>query len=459
MKPGIYHKPRTSFSNLALFDGQSNSQSKNASNGSGKKFVIGRYEVRCIDFKGNTTERVLDRQHLRQALKIAQRDLRIFEPGLATTFPAAVLCRDKSLVVNLEELKVIITDKEAYVFNHETSRAKVMVEQLRKRLKGHSQGARRRSMLPAEAAHAQASSDHPKDTASNASSHSDSFDDHQDIHVPFEVKVLDVVFENFCSYLESLWISLESAALPAMDSLTKKVTSAGLERVRRVKNHMTRLTSKVENFKDVLQHYLDDDKDMFDLIVSREGNPYATPMSLAALAAAEAASAGGPKSPLERRQSEAFVFDDDDDFQECEMLFESYFILVDNLFDKLSDLSEYIDDTEDLINIELDHHRNQLIQLELVLTTATFSIALIGVVSGIFGMNIRNREEDSHTIFVLVTLFSCFGSVFLFFAIMVFCRYKQGAGHDLLLGDPRDPLWDGTGRGSGPTTWRTARWF
>ena len=106
------------------------------------------------------------------------------------------------------------------------------------------------------------------------------------------------------------------------------------------------------------------------------------------------------------------------------MLFESYLILVDNLFDKLSDLSEYIDDTEDLINIELDHHRNQLIQLELVLTTATFSIALIGVVSGIFGMNIRNREEDSHTTFVLVTLFSCFGSIFLFFAIMVFCRYK-----------------------------------
>ena len=60
------------------------------------------------------------------------------------------------------------------------------------------------------------------------------------------------------------------------------------------------------------------------------------------------------------------------------MCFESYFIITDNLFDKLSDLSEYIDDTEDLINIELDHHRNQLIQLELVLTTATFSIAPSG---------------------------------------------------------------------------------
>ncbi len=86
--------------------------------------------------------------------------------------------------------------------------------------------------------------------------------------------------------------------------------------------------------------------------------------------------------------------------------------------------SRYIDDTEDLINIELDYHRNQLIQLELVLTTATFSIALIGVVSGIFGMNIRNNTEHSYDNFILVTSISCFGAMLFFFAIMAFCKYK-----------------------------------
>ena len=118
-------------------------------------------------------------------------------------------------------------------------------------------------------------------------------------------------------------------------------------------------------------------------------------------------------------------FLEDDEFQEAEMLFESYFILVDNIFDKLKDLSEYIDDTEDLINIELDHHRNQLIQLELILTTATFSIALIGVVSGIFGMNIRNDMEESNASFLWVTILSCVGSVVIFIAIVLFCRYKR----------------------------------
>ncbi|QDZ18161.1 putative magnesium transporter [Chloropicon primus] len=421
MKGTTYQKPRSSFTNLYSLSNLSENMGQgplkaSASNGMPKKTVTGRYHVQCVDCKGCINERVLDRHHLRQVLKIAARDLRILEPGLATTFPAAVLDRDKALLVNLEELKVIVTDQEVYIFNHETLRAKTMIEQLRKKLQGTDgagQAARRRSKILASDQHA--------GTENLSHSGGDSFDDTQDILVPFEVKVLDVLFENYCSYLESMWISLESAALPAMDSLTRKVTSSGLERVRRVKNHMTRLTSKVEDFKDVLQHYLDDDKDMFDLIISRKGG----------LLGPGTASKLTPHSeimvrtPLERKHSEAFVYDDDEDFQECEMLFESYFILADNLFDKLSDLSEYIDDTEDLINIELDHHRNQLIQLELVLTTATFSIALIGVVSGIFGMNIRNESESSHTTFLMVTVISCLGSVLLFFAIMLFCRHKK----------------------------------
>jgi magnesium transporter len=51
-------------------------------------------------------------------------------------------------------------------------------------------------------------------------------------------------------------------------------------------------------------------------------------------------------------------------------------------------LKEYIDDTEDFINIQLDNVRNQLIQFELLLTTATFVVAIFGVVAGVFGMNI-----------------------------------------------------------------------
>ena len=43
---------------------------------------------------------------------------------------------------------------------------------------------------------------------------------------------------------------------------------------------------------------------------------------------------------------------------------------------------EYIEDTEEYINIELDSSRNRLIRLEIVLTGATFSLALWNLVAG-----------------------------------------------------------------------------
>jgi Mg2+ and Co2+ transporter CorA len=41
-------------------------------------------------------------------------------------------------------------------------------------------------------------------------------------------------------------------------------------------------------------------------------------------------------------------------------------------------------------------------QLEVMLTSATLSVALIGVVSGLFGMNLHNTHEDSYDTFVIV---------------------------------------------------------
>ena len=42
------------------------------------------------------------------------------------------------------------------------------------------------------------------------------------------------------------------------------------------------------------------------------------------------------------------------------------------------------------------------LQLELILTAATLCIAIIGVISGLFGMNLHTTHEDSYTTFVMV---------------------------------------------------------
>lgn len=60
----------------------------------------------------------------------------------------------------------------------------------------------------------------------------------------------------------------------------------------------------------------------------------------------------------------------------------------DNTYNRLKTLNEYIKDTEDLVNIKLDQHRNQLITTDLILTALTCAMAIVTTISGIFGMNL-----------------------------------------------------------------------
>jgi Mg2+ and Co2+ transporter CorA len=74
--------------------------------------------------------------------------------------------------------------------------------------------------------------------------------------------------------------------------------------------------------------------------------------------------------------------------EELEMLLEAYFVQIDGTLNKLSHLREYVDDTEDYINIMLDDKQNQLLQMGVMLSTATVVITAGVAVVGLFGMNI-----------------------------------------------------------------------
>jgi hypothetical protein len=56
-----------------------------------------------------------------------------------------------------------------------------------------------------------------------------------------------VPHHQIASYLNRLTSDLEAAAYPALDALTSRVTSHNLERVRRIKSRLVRLTTRVEN--------------------------------------------------------------------------------------------------------------------------------------------------------------------------------------------------------------------
>ncbi|PNH01435.1 Magnesium transporter MRS2-10 [Tetrabaena socialis] len=89
-----------------------------------------------------------------------------------------------------------------------------------------------------------------------------------------------------------------------------------------------------------------------------------------------------------------------------EMLLETYFMHLDNTYNKLQTLHEYIGDTEDLVNIKLDQHRNQLITIDLVLTAFTTVLAMMTVVGAWFGMNLDSRLQEAPGVFMQVVVSS-----------------------------------------------------
>ncbi|OUS45627.1 magnesium transporters: cora family [Ostreococcus tauri] len=249
---------------------------------------------------------------------------------------------------------------------------------------------------------------------------------------PFEFIALEVALEMVCNSLEVEANKVELDSKPALEALRKRVDNVNLERVRRMKTRLVRVSGRVSKVREEIQRYLDDDSDMRDMYLTRKakqeqetltreestdtptGNASTQQRSTGGRPPLEHAlsmSSGGgpvPRSPLGIPTTAEGVhpyfdhFDDDKDLQELEDLLETYFTHIDSTHRSLNGLNEYIDDLEDLIEIELDSQRNRLIQLELILTTATLCLTCFSVVVGIFGMNIKNNIENRHDMFLVV---------------------------------------------------------
>jgi hypothetical protein len=115
--------------------------------------------------------------------------------------------------------------------------------------------------------------------------------------------------------------------------------------------------------------------------------------------------------------------------EDLENMIEAYFEQIDGSSKKLAELREYINNSEDYVAIELDSHRNELIQLELLLTIATLCVSVYAVIGSLFGMNVPigpgsleyNNFEDG-TAFQTIVIAGFAGCLALFFVIVLYCR-------------------------------------
>ncbi|XP_057957963.1 magnesium transporter MRS2-2 [Malania oleifera] len=360
-----------------------------------------------LDCTGQGTMLDVDKYAIMHRVQIHARDLRILDPLLS--YPSTILGREKAIVLNLEHIKAIITAEEVLLRDPLDENVIPVVEELRRRLPPVNVG-----IYPG-----QGNGKEPLSRQNDA----EAADEDES---PFEFRALEVALEAICSFLAARTMELETAAYPALDELTSKISSRNLDRVRKLKSAMTRLTARVQKVRDELEQLLDDDDDMADLYLSRKLATAFSPVSgSGAVNWFPASPTLGSKISRASRASVATVRGDENDVEELEMLLEAYFMQVDSTLNKLTTLREYIDDTEDYINIQLDNHRNQLIQLELFLSSGTVCLSIYSLVAGIFGMNIPYTWNENHGFMfkwvVLVTGIVC---ALVFIIIISYARHK-----------------------------------
>jgi len=91
---------------------------------------------------------------------------------------------------------------------------------------------------------------------------------------------------------------------------------------------------------------------------------------------------------------------------------------------QIDKLQRTIDDTEELIRLQLDLARNQMLKLEMLLTIGTFCAGIGAVVVGIFGMNLTSHYEEHEQMFYLVCTALAMLLSAIFAAVWAFARSR-----------------------------------
>ncbi|KAL2623312.1 hypothetical protein R1flu_003517 [Riccia fluitans] len=334
----------------------------------------------------------LDRNAIMERLSIPARDLRVLGPVFSQS--SHILARERAMIVNLEFIRAIVTAEEVFVLEASDSIVHSFVNQLRENFSSRYHpaspgGYNQLQMVDVDNGESHVNGDMrvlvPRNSPGNGNDEENPYQ--LPDQLPFEFRVLEVALDVVCQFLDRRVRELELKAYPTLDEFTRNITWNNIELVRSLKSNLTQLTGRVQKVRDELEQLLDDDKDMADLYLTRK---------LAQWQHLDSASASFREDGYSKTSHfhgtvslGSSVSVGDEDVEELEMLLEAYFMQLDGTLNRLTLIRECIDDTEDYINIQLDHQRNQLFQLQITLSTGALAVAIATALCSACSMNIQ----------------------------------------------------------------------
>lgn len=204
--------------------------------------------------------------------------------------------------------------------------------------------------------------------------------------LPFEFRALEAILQHKVNTLQTRLNDVEPVILDTLESLVDpKILSADRSKLHILLQNsksLSELETDIKVFKDSLLKILDEDEMIEEFCLTKWTDP--------------------------RVFEESSL--DIDHCEEMELLLENYYMQAEELGNKARELKGLIDDSESVIFINLDSHRNVMMRLNLQLTMGSFSLTLFGLIGVAFGMNLTTAFEDDPRAFWLVTGFMFLGS-------------------------------------------------
>ncbi|XP_044282510.1 magnesium transporter MRS2 homolog, mitochondrial isoform X2 [Varanus komodoensis] len=204
--------------------------------------------------------------------------------------------------------------------------------------------------------------------------------------LPFEFRAIEAILQYWISYLHGRLNNLQPQILETLNALVDpKLLSVDRSKVHILLQNgksLSELETDLKVFKETILEILDEEEVIEELCLTKWTDPQVFEESLGGI----------------------------DHAEEMELLLENYYRQAEDLINETRELRLLIDDSESIIFINLDSHRNVMMRLNLQLTMGTFSLSLFGLIGVAFGMNLESSFEEDRRIFWLVTGIMFLGS-------------------------------------------------
>ncbi len=190
--------------------------------------------------------------------------------------------------------------------------------------------------------------------------------------IRFEHAVLETALHYILEKMQRRFDDIERVSDQMMQKLrAEKVHDQTFEQLLHLKKRLSKLETTVEEVETEITELVSDDEELNDLYL-------------------------GIKKP--------------ENTDDIESILENILEQVEDVSHKIDELDENIDDTQEVLALRMSNMRNTIIKFDLLLTAGTCVLALLAVITGLYGMNLRNHlEKDSQAFetvaFALLVLF------------------------------------------------------